>query len=86
MTLKSEWRVRGVAVGVSEACAGVHRGDVDVLGFGQAGASLVDVGLGELDAWAGLQGEVDGGGERDLRVKRSCGSAEGGGEENEGGG
>ena len=59
-----------IAVGEAEARANGDRRDVDVLALLQDGSGLVDVGLGEANAWVVLEGEIDGGDERDLGVRR----------------
>ena len=66
----------GHSIGVTEARAADDAGDVGVVGLGEDGAGLVDVGHGHADARAVLEGEVDGGGEGYLGVSRDGGEAD----------
>ena len=59
-------RIGGVSVGVAEACAYVDGGNVDVLGLGDTGSCLFDLGLRHFDAGAVADGEIDGGREGEL--------------------
>ena len=76
LSVDDRWLAERVAVGVAEARADGNCRDIDVLALLEHGCGFVDIGLRETHARVVLEGEIDGGDERDLGVRALKGRGE----------